>query len=138
MIRVVMLTDRSPAEVLPAAPMLLLDLKVEHLSVAAVGEALALGTHAVLVDAAENPGQGHVVLRALRERDPRIPVLAVIERRDVERYHWEEVAEEVLFPGAPEGEIRLRFALPQGRRKKGASGRDSITWKSRTRLTTVR
>ena len=113
-----MLTDRSPAEVLPAAPMLLLDLKVEHLSVAAVGEALGLGTDAVLVDAAENPGQGHVVLRALRERDPRIPILAVIERRDVERFHWEEVADEVLFPGAAEGEIRLRFAIT--RRRTGA------------------
>ena len=84
-----MLTDRSPAEVLPAAPTLLLDLKTEHLSVAAVGEALALGTDAVLVDAAENPGQGHAVLRALREREHRIPLLAVIERRDMERFHWE-------------------------------------------------
>jgi DNA-binding response OmpR family regulator len=123
-IRVVMLTDRSPAEVLPAAPMLLLDLKVEHLSAAAVGEALALGTDAVLVDAAENPGQGHVVLRALRERDPRIPILVVIERRDVERFHWEEVADEVLFPGAPEGEIRLRFALT--RRRTGAGEETTI------------
>ena len=119
-----MLTDRSPAEVLPAAPMLLLDLKVEHLSVAAVGEALALGTDAVLVDAAENPGQGHLVLRALRERDPRIPILAVIERRDVERFHWEEVADEVLFPGAPEGEIRLRFAIT--RRRTGAVDETTI------------
>jgi DNA-binding response OmpR family regulator len=123
-IRVVMLTDRSPAEVLPAAPMLLLDLKVEHLSAAAVGEALALGTDAVLVDAAENPGQGHVVLRALRERDPRIPILVVIERRDVERFHWEEVADEVLFPGAPEGDIRLRIALT--RRRTGAGEETTI------------
>jgi DNA-binding response OmpR family regulator len=64
------------------------------------------------------------VLRALREREPRIPLLAVIERRDVERFHWEEVADEVLFPGTPEGEIRLRFALT--RRRTGAGEETTI------------
>ena len=48
-IRVVLLTDRTPAQVLPGAPPLLLDLKTEHLSVATVAEALALGPDAVLV-----------------------------------------------------------------------------------------
>ncbi len=117
-IRVVLLTDRTPAQVLPGAPPLLLDLKTEHLSVATVAEALALGPDAVLVDAAENPGQGHAVLHALRERGPRIPVLVVVERKDVDRFPWEEVADDVIFPGAPEGEIRLRFALT--RRRTGA------------------
>lgn len=114
-IRVVLLTDRTPAQVLPGAPPLLLDLKTEHLSVATVAEALALGPDAVLVDAAENPGQGHGVLHALRERGPRIPVLVVVERKDVDRFPWEEVADDVIFPGAPEGEIRLRFALTRRR-----------------------
>lgn len=114
-IRVVLLTDRTPAQVLPGAPPLLLDLKTEHLSVATVAEALALGPDAVLVDAAENPGQGHAVLHALRERGPRIPVLVVVERRDVDRFPWEVVADDVIFPGAPEGEIRLRFALTRRR-----------------------
>ena len=114
-IRVVLLTDRIPAQVLPGAPPLMLDLKTEHLSVATVAEALALGPDAVLVDAAENPGQGHAVLRALRERGPRIPVLVVVERQDVDRFPWEEVADDVIFPGAPEGEIRLRFALTRRR-----------------------
>jgi DNA-binding response OmpR family regulator len=114
-IRVLLLTDRTPAQVLPGAPPLLLDLKTEHLSVATVAEALALGPDAVLVDAAENPGQGHAVLHALRDREPRIPVLVVVERRDVDRFPWEEVADDVIFPGAPEGEIRLRFALTRRR-----------------------
>jgi DNA-binding response OmpR family regulator len=114
-IRVVLLTDRTPAQVLPGAPALLLDLKTEHLSVATVAEALAHGPDAVLVDAAENPGQGHAVLHALRERGPRIPVLVVVERKDVDRFPWEEVADDVIFPGAPEGEIRLRFALTRRR-----------------------
>ena len=123
-IRVVLLTDRTPAQVLPGAPPLLLDLKTEHLSVATVAEALALGPDAVLVDAAENPGQGHAVLHALRERGPRIPVLMVVERRDVDRFPWEEVADDVIFPGAPEGEIRLRFAL--ARRRTGTGEETAI------------
>ena len=123
-IRVVLLTDRTPAQVLPGAPPLLLDLKTEHLSVATVAEALALGTDAVLVDAAENPGQGHAVLHALRERGPRIPVLVVVERRDVDRFPWEEVADDVIFPGALEGEIRLRFALT--RRRTGTGEESAI------------
>jgi DNA-binding response OmpR family regulator len=123
-IRVVLLTDRTPAQVLPGAPPLLLDLKTEHLSVATVAEALALGPDAVLVDAAENPGQGHAVLHALRERGPRIPVLVVVERRDVDRFPWEEVADDVIFPGAPEGEIRLRFAL--ARRRTGTGEETAI------------
>ena len=123
-IRVVLLTDRTPAQVLPGAPPLLLDLKTEHLSVATVAEALALGPDAVLVDAAENPGQGHAVLHALRERGPRIPVLVVVERKDVDRFPWEEVADDVIFPGAPEGEIRLRFAL--ARRRTGTGEETAI------------
>jgi DNA-binding response OmpR family regulator len=114
-IRVVLLTDRTPAQVLPGAPPLLLDLKTEHLSVVTVAEALALGPDAVLVDAAENPGQGHAVLHALRERGPRIPVLVVVERIDIDRFPWEEVADDVIYPGAPQGEIRLRFALTRRR-----------------------
>jgi DNA-binding response OmpR family regulator len=122
MIRVVLLTDRTPAEVLPGAPPMLLDLKTEHLSVAALAGALALEPDVVLVDAAENPGQGHAVLRALREREPRVPVLAVIERTDVDRFPWEELADDAIYPGAPEGEIRLRFALARRRSGGGDAG----------------
>ena len=124
MIRVVLLTDRTPAQVLPGTPPLLLDLKTEHLSVATVAGALALGPDAVLVDAAENPGQGHAVLRALRERGPRIPVLVVVERQEIDRFAWEEVADDVIYPGAPAGEIRLRFALSM--RRTGAGEASTI------------
>jgi DNA-binding response OmpR family regulator len=109
--RIVMLTDRHPDEALPAAGSLLPDLKTEHLSAAAVGDVLGLDPAVVLVDAAENPGQGHAVLRALHERGARVPVLVVVERRDLERFRWEEVADELLYPGAPEAEIRLRLAM---------------------------
>ena len=44
-----------------------------------------------------------------------VPVIAVVDRRDVDRFPWEDVADEVVFPGAPEGEIRLRFAMARRR-----------------------
>ena len=115
---IVLLSDRSSDEVLPAASALLLDLKTEHLSVASVEDVLALQPRSVLVDAAENPGQGHAVLRALHDRRPRSPIVVVVERRDLERFRWDELADDLLYPGAPEAEIRLRLAML--RRRSGA------------------
>ncbi len=74
-----------------------------------------MGPEIVLVDAAENPGQGHAVLRALHVQHARLPVVVVVERRDLDRFRWEEVADELLFPGAPEAEIRLRLAMLRDR-----------------------
>jgi len=108
---VLLLSDRSPTEVLPALAALDLDLKTGDLSTVTAREVPTLDPEVVLVDAAENPGQGHAVLRALHEIDPTRPVAVVIERRDLERLRWEEVADEFLFPGAPEAEIRLRLAM---------------------------
>lgn len=115
MIRVLFLTDRPPARVLPAVPPLLLDIKTEDLSVTAADAVLAVGPDAILVDAAENPGQGFAVLRALRERGVKGPVMVVVERRDVDRFSWDEVADDAIYPSAPEGEIRLRFAMAERR-----------------------
>jgi len=109
--RIVLLSDRSPDAVLPALAGLTLDVKTEHLSIVALAHALELDPQVVLVDAAENPGHGHAVARALIERDVRVPVVVVAERADLDRFPWEEIADELLFPGAPEAEIRLRLAM---------------------------
>jgi DNA-binding response OmpR family regulator len=122
--RIVMLTDRSPHEVLPAGG-LELEAKTEPLSVASLDDALALEPELLLVDAAENAGQAHAVLRALRSRQARPPTIAVVERHELDRFRWEEVVEEVLYPGAPEAEIRLRLALV--RRRHGGGGDATIT-----------
>lgn len=108
---IVLLSDRSPDDVLPAFGPLALDLKTEHLSVASLPHVLELSPEAVIVDGAENPGQAHAVLRALRALEVRTPLVAVVERNDLERLPWEEVADELLYPGAPEAEIRLRLAM---------------------------
>jgi DNA-binding response OmpR family regulator len=115
---VVLLTDRTPAEALPALEAAAVDVKTESLSQTSIDHAAQLAPLAVLVDAAENPGQGFHVLSALRQRNMRAPAVAVIERADLERFEWDLVAEDLLFPGAPAAEIRLRLSML--RRRSGA------------------
>jgi DNA-binding response OmpR family regulator len=122
--RIVMLTDRSAHEVLPAGG-LVLEAKAEPLSTASLDDALALEPELIVVDAAENPGQAHAVLRALSARQARPPALVVVERHELDRFRWEEVADEVLYPGAPEAEIRVRLAIV--RRRHGVGGESRIT-----------
>jgi DNA-binding response OmpR family regulator len=117
---VVLLADRSPERVLPALAELRLDVKNEPLSVASLAHVLELDPLVVLVDGGENPGQAWSVLRELRARDPRVPVLVVIDRDGLDRYPWHEVADEFAYPGAPEAELRLRLAML--RRRVGAVG----------------
>ena len=113
--RIVLVSDRAPAEVLPAIDGLLLDVKTVELSVGAVGDVRALEGRAIVVDAAENPGQGHAVLRALDEHRPEVPIVVVLERRDLERFSWEALADELLFPAAAGSEIRLRLGMVRRR-----------------------
>lgn len=115
----VFLSDRTPHEALPALVSSEADPKLEELTVQGLEHALTLGPDLVFVDAAENPGQGFHVLRSLRERDARVPAIAIVERGDLDRFVWEDVAEEVLFPGAPVAEIRMRLAML--RRRHGAA-----------------
>ena len=110
-----LLADRSPLEVLPALEGLLLDVKTVDLSLVSVADALSLAAGAIVVDAAENPGQGFAVLRAIEDHRPERPVVAVVERRDLERFAWDTVADELLSPGTPEGELRLRLAMSRRR-----------------------
>jgi DNA-binding response OmpR family regulator len=38
-------------------------------------------------------------------------VAVIVERRDLERFAWEELADELLLPGAPAAEIRVRLGM---------------------------
>jgi DNA-binding response OmpR family regulator len=116
---VVLLSDRRAGEALPAIDALRVDLKTEPLSVQALPHVLRLQPEVVLVDAAENPGQGHAVLRALAGSSSSVPVVAIVERADLERSAWHEVAEDVVYPGAPEAELRLRLAMLRRRHGSG-------------------
>jgi DNA-binding response OmpR family regulator len=118
MATIVLLSDRAVEEALPALPASGYDAKLEPLSTASIDSVLRLSPEAVLVDAGENPGQGFLVLRELQQRDARIPAIALVERADLERLGWDDVAEDLLYPGAPASEIRLRLAML--RRRHGA------------------
>lgn len=120
----VLLSDRTVRDALPALPGLGVDVKLEPLSLASVDHVASLLPEAVLVDAGENPAQGFAVLTRLRAREARLPLVAVVERTDLERYAWEQVADELLYPGTPESELRLRLALL--RRRTGAGDRTAV------------
>jgi DNA-binding response OmpR family regulator len=111
----VLLSDRSPGEVLPALDAAGHDVKTESLSPSSLPHALELHPFAVVVDVAENPGQAFLVLRALRDAQAGPPTVAIVERSDLDRLAWDEVTDELLYPGAPGSEIRLRLSMLRGR-----------------------
>ncbi len=114
----VLLTDRPPQTVLPALVDLHVDLKVEPLAASSLVHIQALESEAVVVDAAENPGQAWLVLLELQARAPRVPALVIVERDQLARHPWHEVVDELVYPGAPVDELRVRLALV--RRRAGA------------------
>jgi len=118
-----LLSDRSPGQALPALAELRLDVKHEPLSVDALAHVLALDPVGVLVDAGENPGQAWSVLQALCDRQVRVPAVVIVERERLERYPWHEVAEEFVYPGAPEAELRVRLAML---RRRAGTGDGSV------------
>jgi DNA-binding response OmpR family regulator len=77
----------------------------------------------VLVDAAENPAQAHAVLRALQGLQMQVPIVVVLGRADLDLFSWAELADEFLYPGAPELEIRLRLELL---RRRSGTGEGSM------------
>jgi len=70
-----------------------------------------LGPEAVLVDAAENPPHAHALLTALAGAAARLPIVVIAERADLNRFGWDLVADDLLYPGAPAAEIALRLAM---------------------------
>ena len=114
-----LLSDRSPAAALPALTDLQLDVKLEPLSVTSLAHVLELSAGAVLVDAVENAGQAWSVLLELRARDARVPAIVIVERDQLERYPWHEVADEFVYPGAPAPELGVRIAMLRRRAGSG-------------------
>ena len=124
MARLVLLSDRSPREALPAVESIGLDVKVEPLSVDSLAHLPDVAPEAVLVDAAENPPHALRILVALGAAGSRLPVVVIAERADLERFPWHEVADELVYPGAPEAELRMRLAML--RRRIGGAQEGSI------------
>jgi DNA-binding response OmpR family regulator len=122
--RLVLLSDRSPEEALPSLLTLLEDVKVEPLSVDSLAHLPDLAPEILLVDAGENPPHAHAILSALAAAGSRIPAVVLVERSALQQYAWPEVADELLYPGTAEAELRVRLAML--RRRLGAPADVSI------------
>jgi DNA-binding response OmpR family regulator len=122
--RLVLLSDRSPRDALPAVEAIGLDVKVEPLGVDSLAHLPDIAPEAIVVDAAENPAHAHGILLALAAAGARLPVAVIVERGDLDTFGWHEVADELLYPGAPEAEVRVRLAML--RRRIGVAPEASI------------
>ncbi len=113
-----LLSDRAPERALPALGDLRVDLKHEPLSLVSLDHVVESEPLAILVDAVENPAQAWAVLLDLTSRPARVPAVVIVDRDHLERFPWHEAADELVFPGAPEAELRVRLAML--RRRAGA------------------
>ncbi|MFL6273159.1 MAG: DNA-binding response regulator [Actinomycetes bacterium] len=118
-----LLSDRAPAQALPALDELRPDLKQEPLALGSIVAVRELEPAVVLIDAGENPGQAWSVLTTLRRDDAERTVAVIVERADLDRFPWHDVADEFVYPGAPEAELRVRLAML---RRRAGDGESSI------------
>ena len=105
------LTDRSPAEALPALQTLGLDVKAEHLVPDSLPHLRELGAEVLVVDAEANPEHAHRLLRLLAASGTLVPTVVVVARADLERFAWAEVADDFVHSGTAAGELRVRLAM---------------------------
>src|SRR5438045_7321203 len=91
LLRIVFLTDRSPAEALPAAVSVPFEIKAERLNEDGVGELRALGPSAIFVDCVADPEGAHALLAAFAGIRQVAPVVAVIDEAGLDRVAWERV-----------------------------------------------
>jgi DNA-binding response OmpR family regulator len=108
--RIAFLTDRSPAEALPAVLSLGLDVKTEPLGQESLIHLLALGPTAIIVDAGLDPERAYHVLSSVAA-SPNVPIAVIVRRPDLERLPWEEIADELVDGHCSTAELRVRLAM---------------------------
>jgi DNA-binding response OmpR family regulator len=109
---VAFLTDRSPAEALPALQSLGLDVKAEPLAPESLAHLPHLAPSMLIADAEDNPEQAFRLLSLLSSQGPgELPTVVVVARSDVERFPWAEVADEFVHSGTPASELSVRLAM---------------------------
>lgn len=120
--RIAFLTDRSPAEVLPAILALGLDVKAEPLAVDSIPHLPDLAPAVIVADAEENPEHAFRLLTLLA--GGREPVVVVLARPDVDRFPWSEVADEMVYSGTTAAELDLRLKMLT--RRTGGAGESTV------------
>jgi DNA-binding response OmpR family regulator len=109
--RIAFLTDRSPAEALPALSSLGLDVKTEPLDPGSLAFLHELGPSAIFVDAEENPEQGFRLLAGLAAAGGKVPVIVLTARQDLERFDWAEFVDDFVHSGCSAPELQLRLKV---------------------------
>jgi DNA-binding response OmpR family regulator len=109
--RIVFLTDRSPAEALPAVQTLGLDVKSESLAPDSLAHLPDLSPSVIVCDGEDNPDQAFRLLSLLAASRAQVPVVALLSRADLERFPWHEVADDVVHSGTSAIELKLRLAM---------------------------
>jgi DNA-binding response OmpR family regulator len=108
--RLVIMTERSPSDTLPALVWLGHDVKTEGLGEDSLSECIRLSPAAILVDGAD-PERAFAVLRALAEVRPSIPAVAIVGLSDMERFAWADVADDIVHHSTGPAELRVRLAM---------------------------
>jgi len=109
--RIAFLTDRSPAEALPAVLSLGLDVKTEPLSPDSLGHLPNLGPSALVVDAGEDPAEAFGLLSSLAATQSKFPAMVVLARADVQRFPWAEVVDDIVHSSCSPDELKVRLAI---------------------------
>jgi DNA-binding response OmpR family regulator len=109
--RIVFLTDRSPAEVLPAVESLGQDVKAEPFGPVPVAHLRDLAPSLLFADCVLEPERAYRVLFASSEIRRVAPVVGVLAQADLERLPWHEVLDDLVSPSTPAAELRLRAAI---------------------------
>ena len=109
--RIAFLTDRSPAEALPAVQSLGLDVKTEPLGPESLAHLPDIAPSVIVCDGEDNPEQAYRLLSLLAAGRAQVPVVVLLARSDLERFPWHEVADELVHSGASAAELKLRLAM---------------------------
>jgi DNA-binding response OmpR family regulator len=109
--RILFLSDRSPDEVLSPALGLGADVKVEPPEADTLTRLPDIDPDLIVGDAAADPERVHGLLGILSSAGRGVPVIVVLASEDVDRFPWEDVADDVVMGGASEAEVRLRLRL---------------------------
>jgi DNA-binding response OmpR family regulator len=121
---VVFLTDRSPAEALPALQTLGLDVKTEPLAPESLVHLSELSPSVLIADAEENPDQAFRLLGVIASGSPPLPAIVVLARADLERFRWADVADEFVLSGISAAELGVRLAMLS--RRTGGTGEATL------------
>ena len=114
--RVILLSDRSPHEAIPALLSLEADLKVESPTAEVIAALPDLSPDLILLDAVDEPERARELLQILLAAGAPVATVAILPRGGLAEPGWAELVDEFVFPEVSEPELRLRLEMLWQRR----------------------